>query len=119
MSWLAWLLVAAVLGAAEFFTLTLAFGILAAAALVAAVVAGLGVPFLAQVLAFAAAAAAGLVIVRPIAQRQLTRSPLVRDGSDALVGRQAVVLKEVTAVGGLIRLSGEQWSARPLDEHHV
>jgi membrane protein implicated in regulation of membrane protease activity len=119
MSWLAWLLLAAVLGAAEFFTLTLAFGILAAAALVAAVVAGLGVPFLAQVLAFAAAAAAGLVIVRPIAQRQLTRSPLVRDGSDALVGRQAVVLKEVTVVGGLIRLSGEEWSARPLDEQQV
>ncbi len=119
MSWLAWLLAAAAMGVAELFTLTLALGILGAAALVAAVVAGVGLPLLAQVLAFAAAAAAGLVIVRPIAQRQLTSSPLVRDGSDALVGRQAIVVQEVTALGGLVRLSGEEWSARPLDEHHV
>jgi len=119
MSWLAWLVAAAVMGVAEFFTLTLALGILGAAALVAAVVAGVGLPLLAQVLAFAVTGAAGLLIVRPIAQRQLMSPPLVRDGSDALVGRQAVVVKEVTAMGGLIKLSGEEWSARALDEQHV
>src|SRR5215204_3770244 len=55
MPWVVWLIVAVVLGVAEFFTLTLAFGLLAAAALVAAAVAGLGGPLLAQVLAFAIA----------------------------------------------------------------
>lgn len=119
MSWLAWLIAAAVLGVAEYFTLTLAFGLLAAAALVTAVVAGLGAPVLIQVLVFVLASALGLLVVRPIARRQVTRGPLVRDGSDALIGKKAVVLEEVTGSGGLIKLAGEVWSARALDEHQV
>ena len=119
MSWIAWLITAVVLGVAEYVTLTLAFGLLAAAALVAAVVAGLGGPLLAQVLAFAITAALGLVIVRPIARRQITRTPLVREGSYALIGKKAVVIEEVTGTQGLIKLSGEVWSARALDEDQV
>ena len=119
MPWIAWLVAAAALGVAEFFTLTLAFGLLAAAAVVAAVVAGLGGPLLAQVLAFAITGAAGLLIVRPIARRQMTHPPLVREGSDALIGKKAVVVEEVTGSQGLIKLSGEVWSARALDEDHV
>lgn len=119
MSWLAWLIAAAVLGVAEYFTLTLAFGLLAAAALVAALVAGLGAPLLVQVIVFVLASCIGLLVVRPIARRQLTNAPLVRDGSDALIGKKAVVLEEVSGVGGLIKLSGEVWSARTLDEHQV
>ena len=119
MQWIAWLIAAAALGVAEFFTLTLAFGLLAAAAVVAAVVAGLGGPLLAQVLAFAITAATGLLIVRPIARRHMTHPPVVREGSDALIGKKAVVMEEVTAVRGLIKLSGEEWSARALDEYQV
>ena len=119
MPWIAWLITAAALGVAEYFTLTLAFGLLAAAAVVAAVVAGLGGPLLAQVLAFAISAATGLLIVRPIARRQMTHSPVVREGSDALIGKKAVVMEEVTAVRGLIKLSGEEWSARAFDEYQV
>ena len=119
MSWIAWLITAVVLGVAEFLTLTLAFGLLAAAALVAAVVAGLGGPLLAQVLAFAITAGVGLLVVRPIARRQMTRTPLVREGSYALVGKKAVVVEEVTGTRGLVKLSGEVWSARALDEDQV
>lgn len=119
MPWIVWLLVAAAFGVAEFFTLTLAFGLLAAAAVVAAVVAGLGAGLLFQVLAFASASAVGLLIVRPIAQRHMKNPPLVRDGSDALVGQKAVVVEEVTAARGLIKLAGEEWSARALDEYQV
>ena len=119
MSWAGWLIAAAALGVAEYFTLTLALGLLAGAAVVAAVVAGLGGSVLAQVLAFAIAGAVGLLIVRPIARRQLTRTPLVREGSYALVGKKAVVVEEVTGTQGLIKLSGEVWSARALDEDHV
>jgi membrane protein implicated in regulation of membrane protease activity len=103
------------LGVAEYFTLTLAFGLLAAAALVA----GVGGPLLAQVLAFAITGALGLRIVRPIARRQMTHPPLVREGSYALVGKKAVVIEEVTGTQGLIKLSGEVWSARALDEDQV
>jgi len=117
--WIAWLVAAVVLGVAEYFTLTLALGLLAGAALVAAVVAGLGGSLLAQVLAFAIAGAAGLLIVRPVARRQLTHSPLVQEGSYALVGKKAVVVEEVTGTQGLIKVSGEVWSARALDEDHV
>ena len=119
MPWIAWLIAAAALGVAEYFTLTLAFGLLAAAALVAAIVAGVGGSLLAQVLAFAITAAVGLVIVRPIARRQMTHPSPVREGSYALVGKKAVVIEEVTGTQGLIKLSGEVWSARSLDEDQV
>ena len=100
MPWVVWLIVAVVLGVAEFFTLTLAFGLLAAAALVAAIVAGLGGSLLAQVLAFMIAGGVGLLIVRPIARRQMTRPSLVREGSYALVGKRAVVIEEVSGTQG-------------------
>lgn len=103
----------------EFFTLTLVFGLLAGAALVTAVVAGLGaaVPF--QFAAFGLTAGVGLVALRPIAKRHLELPPASRDGSDALVGRSAVVMREVSETGGLVHLSGEDWSARPYDEDLV
>ena len=119
MQWIAWLIAAAALGVAEYFTLTLAFGLLAAAALVAAIVAGVGGSVLAQVLAFAITAAVGLLIVRPIARRQMTHPSPVREGSYALIGKKAVVLEEVTGTQGLIKLAGEVWSARALDEDQV
>ena len=55
-SWIVWLVLAALLGVAEVMTTTLAFGLLAVAAVVAAVVGGvgLGLPF--QIAAFAVAA---------------------------------------------------------------
>ncbi|MDX3524313.1 NfeD family protein [Streptomyces scabiei] len=119
MPWLFWLVAAAALGAAEFFTLTLVFGLLAGAALVAAVVAGVGIGLLGQLVALVAASAAGLLIMRPVALRHMAQQPLVRDGTDALIGKRAEVLREVTATRGLIRLSGEEWSARALDESLV
>jgi membrane protein implicated in regulation of membrane protease activity len=119
MPWVVWLIAAVVLGVAEFFTLTLAFGLLAAAALVTAIVAGLGGPVLVQFLAFAVTGAVGLLIVRPIARRQMTHPALVREGSYALIGKKAVVIEEVTGSQGLIKLSGEVWSARALDEDQV
>ncbi len=119
MWWIAWLIVAVALGVAEAFSLTLAFGIFSAAALVAAIVAGTGAAWVFQLLAFAGASMAGLLVVRPIARRHASQPPLTRDGTDALVGRTATVLEEINAEHGLIKLSGEQWSARPLDDHLV
>lgn len=119
MPWIVWLVLAAGLGVAEFFTLTLALGLLAAAALIAAVVAGFGAPVLLQVLAFAVASATGLFVVRPIARRHMKQPPLVREGSDALVGKTAVVVEEVSVHPGIVKLAGETWTARSFDEHQV
>ncbi|MCX4511471.1 NfeD family protein [Streptomyces sp. NBC_01619] len=119
MPWFVWLFAAAALGVAEFFTLTLVLGLLAGAALVAAVVAGVGIGLFGQLVALGVAAAAGLVIVRPVALRHMAQAPLTREGSDALIGRRAEVMREVTATRGLIKVSGEEWSARALDESQV
>ncbi|MGW0689102.1 NfeD family protein [Streptomyces sp. NPDC002754] len=119
MPWFVWLLVALGLGAAEFFTLALVCGLLAGAALVTAVVAGVGVGLLGQLVALGVSAAAGLFLVRPVAMRHLAQSPLIKEGTDALIGKCAEVMQEVTATRGLIKLSGEDWSARTLDETQV
>lgn len=119
MPWFAWLLAAAALGAAEFFTLTLVFGLLVGAALVAAVVAGVGIGLLGQLVALGLTAVVGLALVRPVALRQMAGTPLTREGSDALIGKRAEVVQEVTATHGLIKVSGEEWTARTLDESQV
>ncbi|GAB2824294.1 NfeD family protein [Streptomyces daliensis] len=119
MPWFLWLLAAAGLGVAEFFTLTLVLGLLSGAALVAAVVAGVGIGVFGQLVAFGVAAGAGLVMVRPVALRHMAQLPLMREGSDALIGKRAEVVQEVTATCGLIKLSGEEWSARAFDESLV
>ncbi|WP_405437542.1 NfeD family protein [Streptomyces anulatus] len=119
MPWFAWLLAAAALGAAEFFTLTLVFGLLAGAALVTAVVAGVGIGLLGQLVALGLTAVVGLALVRPVALRQMAGTPLTREGSDALIGKRAEVVQEVAATHGLIKVSGEEWTARTLDESQV
>lgn len=118
-AWLIWIILAAALGVAEFFTLTFVLGLLAAAALVAAILGALGLPVVVQIIGFVAASAAGIVLVKPIMDRQLTRGPDVRSGTAALVGHSARVLSAVDADHGLVKLNGEEWSARSLDEDLV
>jgi membrane protein implicated in regulation of membrane protease activity len=114
--WIFWLLAAAVLGVAEVMTATLAFGLVAVAALVGAGVGAAGGDAALQFGAFALASAAGLTLVRPFAMRHIRQPPLLRTGTAALVGRSGYVLDEVTAHGGRVRIGGEEWSARPYDE---
>jgi membrane protein implicated in regulation of membrane protease activity len=118
-AWLIWLILAMGLGVVEVFTLTFVLGLLAVAALVAALLGAIGLPVAAQIIGFTATAAAGIYLVRPIMRRQLRGGPVVRSGAQALVGRSAVVLQEVGADRGRIKLSGEEWSARCIDEDLV
>lgn len=115
-TWIIWLIVAAVLGTIEIATTTLAFGLLGAAALVAAGAGYLGGDAAVQFGAFVIASAAGLGIARPFAMRHLRHPPLLRTGTAALVGRTGYVLEEVSEHGGRVRIGGEEWSARPYDE---
>ena len=113
-----WIILAAILGVAEIFTLTAALGLLAVAALAAAAVAALGLGELAQFVIFAVVAVAGLVGIRPLVSRQLRPryGPQHRFGVAALVGRQARVVQEVTGQAGRVRIGGEEWSARAYDD---
>jgi membrane protein implicated in regulation of membrane protease activity len=116
-----WIIVAAILGIAEIFTLTAALGLLAVAALAAAAVDALGGGTSLQFVVFAVVAVAGLVVVRPLVKRQLRPQlgPQHRFGTAALVGRQARVVQEVTGHAGRVRIGGEEWSARAYDESLV
>jgi membrane protein implicated in regulation of membrane protease activity len=120
MSWIVWLIIAAVLGVAEILTTTLAFGLIAVAALVAAAVGAFHLDLGVQLAAFVIAAAAGLGFVRPIALRHIKQPPELRTGTAALVGRSATVLEEVNEHSGRVRIDGEVWTSRPyLDESLV
>ncbi len=113
--WVAWLLVAALLGIAELLSLTLALGILAVAALAAGLTGALGLPLAAQAAVFGVGAAAGLAFVRPFATRHIRQPPPLRSGTAALGGREAYTLTEVNRHGGRARIGGEEWTARPYD----
>ncbi|MER5325400.1 NfeD family protein [Streptosporangium roseum] len=115
--WVIWLILAVVLGIAEIFTLTTALGLLGGAALFAGLAAVIGLPVPLQLLVFTGALAAGVVAVRPIARRQLRQTPSnQRFGIQALVGKPAYVVREVTGRDGRVQIGGEEWSARAYDE---
>lgn len=116
MGWIIWLIVAAVLGVAELMTTTLALGLIAVAAIIAAVVGAVHLNVGIQLLAFVITAVAGLAFVRPIAMRHIKHPPVLRTGAAALVGRSALVTEEITAHSGRVRIGGEEWSSRPYDE---
>jgi membrane protein implicated in regulation of membrane protease activity len=115
-SWIIWLVIAAVLGTVEIATTTLAFGLLGAAALIAAGAGFIGGGAAVQFGAFILASAVGLGVARPFALRHIRHPPLLRTGTAALVGRTGYVLDEVSEHGGRVRIGGEEWSARPYDE---
>ncbi len=117
--WQIWLILAAVLGIAELFTLTAALGLLGGAALITAGTATLGLPPSLQLLVFAVAATLGLVLLRPVVHRHMLRPQLERFGVDALIGKPAYVVREVTGMDGLVRIGGEEWTARAYDDTQV
>ncbi|AKZ54042.1 putative integral membrane protein [Streptomyces ambofaciens ATCC 23877] len=114
--WLIWLIVAAVLIVAEIFTLTAALGMLGAAALITSGAAAAGLAGPLQFAVFTAVATVTLLFVRPVALRHLLQPQTERFGVDALVGRAAYVVSEVTGREGRVRIGGEEWTARSYDE---
>jgi membrane protein implicated in regulation of membrane protease activity len=115
-TWIIWLIIAAVLGAVEMVTLTVAFGLVAVGALVAAVAGAAGGNLAVQFGAFAVASAVGLGVARPLVMRHVRQPPVLRTGAAALVGRSATVTEEVSADGGRVRIGADVWTARPYDE---
>lgn len=115
-AWVWWLIGAVGLGIPLVMTAMPEFGMFAVGAVAGAVAAGLGLGVVAQVLVFVAVSVALIAVVRPIAARHGSDRPRLATGIDALKGRQAVVLERVDGSGGRIKLAGEVWSARSLDE---
>jgi membrane protein implicated in regulation of membrane protease activity len=80
-----------------------------------AITAALGAPAVVQVIVAIVATLLLLGFVRPIARRHLVGTDTHQTGTAALVGKQAVVLTEVDAHDGRVRLNGAEWSARSYD----
>ena len=118
--WLIWAIVAAGLAVGEILTPGLFFlGPVAVAAVLAAVLAVLGLGAAAQLLAFVAASIASVAVLRPLARSHLHVPPMLRTGTAALVGSKALVLERVDVNGGRVRIGGEEWSARSFMEDQV
>jgi membrane protein implicated in regulation of membrane protease activity len=113
--WVWWVVAALALAAIEIVSLDLILGMIAVGALAAAVVAALGLNIVAQVLVAAIVSLLLLFAVRPIALRHLKASPQARTNVEALVGAPALVLKRVDQHTGLVKIGGEDWTARALD----
>jgi membrane protein implicated in regulation of membrane protease activity len=112
-AWLAWSIAAVALVIGEIMTPGLFFlGPIALAAVAGAVSSLLGAPLWLQLIVFAVSSFASLALLRPIARRHLRMPHAIRTGAAALVGAHAVVLQRVDANGGLVRIGGEDWSAR-------
>lgn len=112
-AWLLWLIGAGLLAIGEVFTLDLVLLMLAGGAVGGMAVALLGGAAVLQILTFIVISGALLVLVRPLAQRQLTdRTPLQLDGVDTLIGKTAQVTRDVDVSGGRIRVGADEWTAR-------
>ena len=118
-AWLIWLIIAMVLLVVEMLTLTVAVGMLGVAALITAGIAALGLPVFVQLLAFTVTATIGVLLIRPVVGRHMRRPQLERFGVQALVGKPAYVVSEVSGLDGRVRIGGvggEEWTARPYDQ---
>jgi membrane protein implicated in regulation of membrane protease activity len=113
--WLVWLIIAGVFAGGETATGTFVLLMMSGGAVGAAVTAAVGGPLLVQIIVGVVVTLGLLWLVRPVAVRHLNPGPAAITGSEALVGREAVVLSAVTRDGGRVRLNGAEWSARTRD----
>ena len=119
-AWLLWAIVAVALAIGEIFTPGLFFlGPIAVAAVAATIAAAIGAGWVIDLVVFVAGAVASLAVLRPIARSHLRMPAALRTGTAALVGARAIVVERVDAAGGRVKIGGEVWSARALDESQI
>ncbi len=119
--WIIWLIVAAVLMVVELITGFIASFCLAVGALVASVcgMAGLGIE--AQLIAMVAGVVLSFIFLAPLVNRIRKGRKAHREdynsNMNALIGREAVVEREIPADGGLgrMRIDGDSWQIRGAD----
>jgi len=115
-----WLVIGVALAIAEMFTTTFVLIMFAAGALAAAGAAALGLPLWVQVMVFGGFSAATLAGVRPLIRKHWHRdSDAAPVGLAAIEGAAGLVLEQIDADHGLIKIDGEMWSARPYDATQV
>ncbi|MDX6514160.1 MAG: hypothetical protein QOE36_3664 [Gaiellaceae bacterium] len=119
-SWVIWSIVAVALAVGEIFTPGLFFlGPVALAAVVAAVLAAVGLGAAVQLIVFILCSIASVGLLRPLARAHLHMPSMLRTGTAALVGAKGLVTQQVTVDGGRVKIGGEEWSARAFMEGQV
>jgi membrane protein implicated in regulation of membrane protease activity len=113
-----WIVLGIALAIAEAFTATLFIIFFAVGALAAAGAAALGAPLLLQVIVFAIVSGLSVGLFRPIILRHAKSALETGDtpfGVEAIEGSKGMVLEEVDADRGMIKIDGEIWQARSFD----
>ncbi|MFY2861479.1 NfeD family protein [Mycobacterium sp. THU-M104] len=114
-----WLIFALVLAGAEALTGDMFLLMLGGGALAASAASALAQwPIWADGLVFLIVSLLLLVLVRPALRRRLTPK-VPRLGIQALEGANALVLDRVAGDGGRVKLDGQVWTARPLNDGDV
>ncbi|BBY36589.1 hypothetical protein MMAN_07230 [Mycobacterium mantenii] len=115
-----WLIFALVLAGAEALTGHLFLVMLGGGALAAALTSWLtDFPVWTNGAVFLVVSVLLLVLVRPPLKRRLTPIAAPRLGIEALQGKTALVLERVARDEGQVKLDGQVWSARPLNDADV
>jgi membrane protein implicated in regulation of membrane protease activity len=115
-----WLIVALGLAGAEALTGDMSLLMLSGGALAAAGSSSLlDLPVWADGAVFLVVSVLLLVLVRPVLRRRLTSARGLRIGLEALEGKSALVLDRVARDEGQVKLDGQVWTARPLNDSDV
>jgi len=116
--WVLWVVVAGAFTVGEVHTNGFYLAPFALGAVVAAVLSVVGVGGVVSAVAFLAASALVVLLLRPIAMRHRRLPPPTRTGAAALVGQHALVVERIANHEGLgtVKIGGEVWTARSFDE---
>jgi len=116
-AWIAWLVLIAVFLVIEMLTLDFTFLMLSFGGLVGLVGGLLGLPWWAQLIVAAVAAALFIFFLRPPLLHRLRRGEdPAKSNVDALMGLRGTALLDITQITGQVKLSnGDIWTARSVD----
>lgn len=119
MASLVWLIVGLLLVAAEVLSGEFVLVMLGVAALGTAGAVALGAPVWVSALVFAGLAGGLVLGARPALKRRFEVRNELKTNVDALLGKRATVVSTVDHRGGRVRIDGDVWSARTLNEAEV
>ena len=113
---LIWLVCGLGLVGAEALTGDMSLLMLGGGALATAGFSLLGLPVWADGAVFLLVSVLLLVLVRPVMRRRLSAGDGIPEPAKALEGKHAQVVDRITRDQGQVKLDGEVWTARPLNE---
>lgn len=115
--WAVWFGLALLLAVAETLSLDFVLIMLAAGAAAGGVTALVAPGLWWLQLAVAIVVSVGtLLLLRPTLLRRVRALPGYRSGYAAMLGRTGRATAEITATGGVVKIDGQEWSARSYDE---